>query len=60
MLEFRIGVGGAGPTEDKRLPSAIVSIGAVGLVPSTQTGPTTVDAAEVNSASSKKPRKRKE
>ena len=62
MLEFRIGVGSSGPTEAERLPSAMVSIGAVGLTRATQAGPTTVDAAEVNPAPTKpaKGRKRKD
>lgn len=53
LIEFRIGVGGFGPTPADRTPGAMVGIGRVGLVKAEQHGPNTVDAAVANPAPKK-------
>lgn len=48
MLEFRIGVGPAGPSSEEICPSAIIGVSKFGLVESKVIGPLSVDAAIVN------------
>ena len=57
-LEYRIGLGGAGPSEEQRYPTAMVSITSVGLTKAEKHGPTTVDAAQVNPAPKPKAKQR--
>lgn len=55
-IEFKLALGQIGPTPDEALPGAMVGVSRIGLVPADKTGPSVVDAAEVNPArkSSKK------
>lgn len=56
LVEFQIGVGAVGPDPSSLTPGAMIGVSRVGLMPSKDDGPTTVDAAIVNPA--KKPRKK--
>lgn len=47
MLEFRLGIGNVGSTEQDRLPGAMVGVSKVGLVRTEKDGPLTVDASEI-------------
>ena len=48
LVEYQIGIGAVGPDKDNMLPGAMIGVARVGLVSTTQVGPTTVDAALVN------------
>ncbi len=45
MVEFRIGMGNIGPSEQEKLPGAMVGVHRVGLVQVEEDGPFTVDAS---------------
>lgn len=55
LVEFQIGTGPVGPPSSVT-PGAIIGVSKVGLMPASECGPMTVDAAEVNPL--KKARKR--
>lgn len=55
MIAYQIGMGGVGPDNANISPGVMIGISKVGLMPSPNDGPNTVDAAIVNPA--KKPRK---
>lgn len=48
MLEFQIGTGPVGPDSTSLSPGVMIGFSKIGLIPSTNPGPTTVDAAIVN------------
>jgi len=48
MVEYQLGTGAVGPDREHLLPGLMIGIAKVGLVPSPEPGPTTVDAAEEN------------
>lgn len=48
LMEFQIGTGMFGPTEETKCPSAFIGVSNIGLIPSLMDSPTTVDAAKVN------------
>jgi hypothetical protein len=48
MVEFQLGTGAVGPDKEHALPGLMIGIAKIGLVPSTKSGPTTVNASEVN------------
>lgn len=48
MLEFQIGTGPVGPDATSLSPGVMIGFSKIGLMPSINTGPTTVDAAIVN------------
>lgn len=52
-VEFKIGVGAVGPSKNDVLPGAVVGVAKVGLAPSEEDGPMTVDAAVVNPPTSR-------
>jgi hypothetical protein len=52
-IEFSIGVGSFGPTQDQALPGAMLGISKIGLQPTSVVGPHTVNAAEVNPPAAK-------
>lgn len=59
-LEFQIAVGAVGPDPSSVIPGVAVGIRRIGIIQAEKTGPSTVDAAEVNpqkriSPTSKKP-----
>ena len=56
MIEYQIGMGGVGPDPSSLTPGVMLGAYRVGLIPSTNNSPTTVDAATVNPA--KKARKK--
>ncbi|MDO9272317.1 MAG: hypothetical protein Q7T94_04805 [Rugosibacter sp.] len=56
VVEFQIGTGAVGPDKDNLVPGAMIGVSRVGLVPTTEQGPNTVDAALLNPT--KKPRKK--
>ena len=47
-IEFNIGVGAVGPTEQNRLPGAIIAVSRIGIAQATQDGPATVNASIIN------------
>lgn len=47
-IEFKIAVGGVGPTPDATMPGAMIGVSKIGLVRTQQLGPHTVDAAIFN------------
>lgn len=47
LVEFQIGVGPVGPKESLT-PGAMIGVSKIGLMASTEAGPATVDASEVN------------
>ncbi|MBE0436404.1 MAG: hypothetical protein IBX56_11445 [Methylomicrobium sp.] len=59
LMEFQIGTGMFGPTPEATLPSALVGISKIGLMPTRVESATTVDAAIVNPCKPKKTRKKK-
>ena len=56
MMEYRIGMGGVGPDPASLTPGVMLGAYRVGLIPSINKSPTTIDAATVNPA--KKTRKK--
>ncbi len=56
MLQYQIGAGPVGPDKDHLVPGVMMGVSQIGLVPSTNLGPSTVDASLVNPV--KKPRKK--
>lgn len=56
IVEFQVGTGAVGPTRESTVPGAMIGVAKVGLMPTTEAGPTTIDASVVNPA--KKPRKK--
>ncbi|MDC8773436.1 hypothetical protein [Roseateles albus] len=56
MVGYHVGTGGVGPTKEQAVPGVMIGVSEVGLVPSSNVGPNTVDASEVNPK--KKPRKK--
>lgn len=50
MLQYDVGSGAVGPDKENQGPGVMIGLRRVGLVPSTQAGPTTVDASVVNPA----------
>lgn len=56
LVEFQIGVGAVGPDPATPAPGVMIGVSKIGLMPSKNKGPTTVDAAIVNP--SKKARKK--
>jgi hypothetical protein len=57
LLEYQFGVGAFGPTPESVNPGLMVGIAKLGLARAAQSGPLTVDAAEVNPVSRAKKRK---
>jgi hypothetical protein len=47
-IEFNVGVGAVGPTEQNRLPGAMIAVSRIGIAQATQDGPATVNASEIN------------
>lgn len=52
LVEFQIGMGAVGPDPASATPGAMIGVSRVGLMPAKGNGPTSVDAALVNPASS--------
>ena len=50
LLEYQFGAGAFGPTPETVNPGVMIGIAKLGLTPSAQPGPLTVDAAQVNPA----------
>lgn len=48
LIEFHLGVGAVGPDPNELSPGAMIGISRIGLNPSTNTGPMSIDAAIVN------------
>ena len=48
LLEYQFGAGAFGPTPETVNPGVMIGIAKLGLTPSAQPGPLTVDASEVN------------
>ena len=46
MIEFRLGFGAIGPSDQERLPGAMLAVHRIGLVPAKKEGPLTIDASE--------------
>lgn len=47
LIQFKIGMGSAGPTPEEKLPSAIVGLNKISLVKTEGDGPMVVDASEI-------------
>ena len=52
LIEFQIGMGAVGPDPASLIPGAMIGVLRVGLMPAKGDGPTSVDAALVNPATS--------
>lgn len=58
LMEFQIGTGMFGPTPDATLPSVLMGVSKIGLMPTSVETATTVDAAIINPEKPKKTRKK--
>lgn len=56
LVEYHIGTGAVGPDKENLVPGAMIGVSRLGLVPSTKSGPNTIDASLANPA--KKSRKK--
>lgn len=48
LIEFQIGTGMSGPTEETKCPSAFIGVSKIGLMQASVHSPNRVDAAKVN------------
>lgn len=50
LVQYQLGTGAVGPDKDRLVPGVMVGVSHIGLIPSTNVGPSTVDASLVNPA----------